>query len=365
MLRGVRAVRADAAAAGLRPVNLWFDEIGAADRERLVEAAAGIGIDCLSGPDWVLWAGPLARLAAAIRPGTSPLPTSLAERVGAALQDREPTAWRTAVGRVSLDRPVVVGILNTTPDSFSDGGRFLDPAAAAARVDSMFEDGMDVLDIGAESTRPGARPVPVDEEWSRLAPVLRWVVARHPGLPVSIDTTKAEVARRALAEGAWIINDVSGLRLDPEMSEVCAETGAGLIVMHSRGRMSELASYTHAPADDVVAAVGTELAEAVVRAEDAGIERDCLVIDPGLGFGKRPDQTFALIRRLEELAFLSLPIMVGPSRKRFLAGVGGDPDAATAGAAVEAFERGARLFRVHAVGPTRAALDVAHELRSH
>jgi dihydropteroate synthase len=279
-----------------------------------------------------------------------------------------PAAWEMARGAIRLDRPRIVGILNVTPDSFSDGGRFLDPAAALRHAHAMVTEGADLLDVGAESTRPG-RPEAVSaaEEWRRLAPVLAALVAEFPDTPLSVDTRKAEVAERVLEAGAWIVNDVSGLRHDPRLAEVCAAAGAGLILMHSRGTVSDMATYDHAVYQDVAGEVRAELAAAVETAGVRGVPPGRIVLDPGLGFAKRPEHNFTMLNRLATLAALGRPILVGPSRKRFL-GVAGegsaaDRDLATSAACVAAYERGAQLFRVHNVAMTRAALDVAHAIR--
>ncbi|UCF42101.1 MAG: dihydropteroate synthase [Gemmatimonadota bacterium] len=272
-------------------------------------------------------------------------------------------------GVLSLEQPAVVGILNVTPDSFSDGGRFLDAAAALEQAARLVAAGAHMLDVGAESTRPGRpEPVSVEEEWRRLEPVLHELTVRHPAVPVSVDTVKAETAARALAAGAWAVNDVSGLRLDPEVADVCAEHGAGLVLMHSRGSVSEMAGYEHATYDAVVDDVIRELEAAVEVALGRGVARERIVLDPGLGFSKRPEQNYAVLRGLPSLVALGRPVMVGPSRKRFLGAVtGGDVgerDAATATACAAACLGGASLFRVHAVQPVRDALAIAHAIRS-
>lgn len=274
-----------------------------------------------------------------------------------------------ARGVVSLERPVVVGILNVTPDSFSDGGRFLDAAAALAQAARLVEAGADALDVGAESTRPG-RPEPVSaaEEWRRLEPVLHELTVRHPAVPVSVDTVKADTAARALAAGAWAVNDVSGLRLEPEIADVCAEHGAGLVLMHSRGSVSEMAGYDQATYDSVVDEVIRELEAAVEVALGRGVALERIVLDPGLGFAKRPEHNYEMLRGLPCLVALGRPVMVGPSRKRFLGAVTGrdvqERDAATATACTAACLGGASLFRVHAVEPVRDALALAHAIRS-
>jgi dihydropteroate synthase len=262
-----------------------------------------------------------------------------------------------------------MGILNITPDSFSNGGRWLAPGDAVAHAERLLADGADLLDLGAESTRPGRpTPVPANEEWGRLAPVLAALARRFPKVPISVDTVKAETAGRALDEGAWIVNDVSGLRLDPALAETCAARGAGLVVMHSRGTLEELATYVHATYADLMAEVSAELSAAVGRATARGIAADHIALDPGFGFGKRPEHNLQLLDRIGALRSLGHPIVVGPSRKRFLGTVTGrevgERDAATAAACVVAYERGAQVFRVHAVDPVRDALKVAHAARS-
>jgi dihydropteroate synthase len=280
-----------------------------------------------------------------------------------------PATWRTARGTISLDRPIIAGILNITPDSFSDGNRYLDPAAALDHAAQMVEQGADLLDVGAESTRPGRpEPVSAEEEWRRLEPVLRGLQARLPDTPISIDTNKSETARRALALGAWAINDVTGLRSDPRLAGVCAVAGAGLILMHSRGSVQDIATYDLAHYHDVTGEVAGELAGAVDVAESAGVQRESLVVDPGLGFAKRPEHNYAVLRELERIVSLGFPVMVGPSRKRFLATAGDQPpdarDPATAAACVAAYLFGARLFRVHNVALARNALAIAHAIRT-
>lgn len=273
-------------------------------------------------------------------------------------------SWEMRRGLVPLEQPAVVGILNLTPDSFSDGGKYLDPDRALARAEALVADGAALLDLGAESTRPGAgAPLAGDEEWRRLEPVLTAVVARFPEVPVSVDTVKSGVARRALDAGAWAVNDVSGLRLDPAIADACAGAGAGLILMHSRGDVSTMASYQHARYGDVAAEVAAELEAAVVLAVERGVPRQRIVLDPGLGFAKTPEQSYQALRGVPRLAGLGHAVMIGPSRKRFLgAATGrevGERDVATAAACALGWVLGARLFRVHEAGPTRDALAVA------
>lgn len=368
--RGMDPGRAEAAAFGLQPIAVTVDGLSPAERDGLVAAAKGAGVECVTGAGWAVLAGTAGALGGLARPGGSDLPVAIAERLGRVVRgsvDR-PDAWEMARGRIGLDAPAVVGILNLTPDSFSDGGRYSTPDAALPRIEELVAAGAAMLDVGAESTRPGATErLSIDEEWCRLQPVLEPAIARWPDLPVSVDTVNAETARRALAAGAWAINDVSGLRLEPEIADVCAERGAGLILMHSRGPFAELATYDHATYGDVAAEVVGELADAVGRAQERGVDPGRVVVDPGLGFAKRPEHNYALLRDLRALGALGAPVMVGPSRKRFL-GVetGRDAaarDAATAAACVTAYERGAQLFRVHDVSQTREALQIAHAVR--
>src|SRR3954468_14937391 len=207
-------------------------------------------------------------------------------------------------------RPLVMGILNVTPDSFSDGGQFSDPAVAIAHARRMVDEGADILDVGPESTRPykGAQPVSLDDEFARLKPILSEVV--RLGLPVSIDTTKAKVAAWALEQGATILNDVWGLQRDPDMARVAAEHGVPVITMHNRERPD--------PALDIMADIETFFLRSLDIASKAGIARDRIVLDPGIGFGKTPEQSIEVIARVAELKKFGLPILVGLSRKRFI-----------------------------------------------
>ena len=277
--------------------------------------------------------------------------------------------WLTAGRAVPLGEPVIVGIVNVTPDSFSDGGELPGPEAAVARARALVEQGADLLDVGGESTRPGrVAVVPAAEEIARVVPAIRAIVAALPAVPVSVDTTKAEVADAALDAGAVIVNDVSGGRLDPAMLPLVARRRAGLVLMHSRGDSLALASYAHTDyGGDVVAGVLAELGQRLDAATSAGVVPDAIVLDPGLGFAKTPAQSLALLDATQALLALGRPLLVGPSRKRFLGEVTGrdvrERDAATAAACALAFERGARLFRVHAPAPARDALRLAAALR--
>ncbi len=368
--RGLDPGRADAAVKGIGPVALLFDSVSAEERDGLDETAKRHGLECLTGEGWALLVGSVSALSGSIRSGSSRLSADTAADIGRLLRGtvEPPTSWGMVRGTISLDHPVVVGILNVTPDSFSDGGRYLGSDAAIRHAEYLLECGADMIDIGAESTRPGvSRRLSPSEEWLRLEPVLRESVRRFPSVPVSVDTVNPETGRRALDVGAWALNDVSGLRLDAGIASVCAEYGAGLILMHSRGNLGEMSTYQYAEYDDVATEVATELQHSVRVAEEHGVSRDRIVLDPGLGFAKRPEHNYAVLRGLTVLAALGLPVMVGPSRKRFLGQVVGadvsERDNATAAACVAAYALGAGLFRVHDVHRVREALQIAHAVR--
>ena len=275
--------------------------------------------------------------------------------------------WRLPDRTIALDRPVVLGILNVTPDSFSDGGRWATVDAAVAQAERMVAEGADLLDIGGESTRPGgAVPVDAEAELGRVLPVVEAVRARFPAVPLSIDTVKARVAAEALALGAQVVNDVSGFRLDPAMAETCASRGAGVILMHSRGGVHDMATFVHAEYGDgrVVDDVARELGASLAVARAAGLPDEAVVLDPGIGFAKRGAHSLAVLAGLPRLAALGRPLLVGVSRKRFIGEITGvntpaDRVHGTTGANVAALCAGARLFRVHDVRAAREALDVA------
>jgi dihydropteroate synthase len=276
--------------------------------------------------------------------------------------------WKTRRGSLSLEQPVLVGILNVTPDSFSDGGRFTGLDAALAHAGELIAAGAPVIDVGGESTRPGrTAEVSGAEELQRVLPVVEALVREYPSILVSIDTVKSTVARAALDAGAAAVNDVSALRLDPAMAETIASAGAGVVLMHSRGSILEVASYTHADySGDVIGGVLKELQASLDRASASGIAPDSTVVDPGLGFSKTVEQSTVLFDQLAALGALGRPILVGPSRKRFLGSITGQPledrDRATALACALAYERGARLFRVHDVASAREALKLAQAM---
>jgi dihydropteroate synthase len=256
---------------------------------------------------------------------------------------------------LALGRPLVMGILNVTPDSFSDGGRFIDPAKAIAHAGAMAAQGADILDIGAESTRPygGATPVAEDEEMARLSSVLPAVLKL--GLPVSIDTIKASVAAWALDQGAGVVNDVWGLQRDPDMAKLVAQRGVPVIVMHNREGAD--------PNIDIIAEVAAFFARSLEIVGRAGIARENIVLDPGIGFGKTPEQSLACIARLAEFKRFGLPLLVGASRKRFINSVTpSSPDDRLGGSIashLEAVNNGASIVRAHDVAETVQALRVA------
>ena len=360
---------AGASASGIHPLAFHLTGLDQGILEALVRFGGGLGLEVVTGDDWAILAGSRSRMSAFARPWTAPETLmDVALRVGLAMPSEPGLSWRTARGALSLDRPVILGILNVTPDSFSDGGRYTRADAALAHAESLLADGATVIDVGGESTRPGrTEPVPADEELRRVLPVIEALVRDHPDLAISIDTVKSDVARAALGAGAAIVNDVSGFRLDPAMAGVAAATGAGVILMHSRGGLLEIASYDHAKYDgDVVGAVIAELRESLSAATAGGVAADAIVLDPGLGFSKTPEQSVELFDQLPALQALGRPLLVGPSRKRFLGAVTGlpveDRDRATAAACALAWERGARLFRVHAVAAAREALALARAL---
>jgi len=284
--------------------------------------------------------------------------------VGSAAVGTDPNRWLVRGSEICTERPLILGVLNLTPDSFSDGGRYADPAAALARAERMIAEGADLIDVGGESTRPGAASVDAAEEWGRIGVVVEELVRR--GVSVSIDTTKSSVARRAVDAGAAVLNDVSGLRSDPALAGVAAESGAGLVLMHMRGTprtMQRDVAY-----EDLLGDVVAFLGHALDSAAQAGCHPEQLVIDPGIGFGKSAEGNLELIAGVGRLVELGRPVMVGPSRKSFIGRILdvpiGDRLGGTIAACVAALERGARVFRVHDVIEVRRALDLAWAIRT-
>ncbi len=269
--------------------------------------------------------------------------------------------WRTTRRAFDLgSRGLIMGILNVTPDSLSDGGDHVNAVDAVEHGIRMAGEGAEIIDVGGESTRPGAEPVTVEEELRRVVPVIEQLAARVPAA-ISIDTSKAEVARAAVAAGAEIINDITALRGDPAMAGVAAESGAAVILMHMQGTprtMQQDPRYT-----DVVREVADFLRERIEAARAAGIAADRLAVDPGIGFGKTAEHNLGLIAGLGEMAGLGCPVLLGVSRKSFLAATGcedmADRDAATAALTALGRKSGAHIFRVHAVRPNIRALRAA------
>ena len=265
-------------------------------------------------------------------------------------------------------RTLVMGVLNVTPDSFSDGGRFFDRARAVEQAARMVEEGADILDVGGESTRPGGADVDAEEETRRVVPVIE-ALAGRVAVPVSVDTTKARVARAALAAGAEIVNDISGLRFEPALADEAARAGAGLVLMHSLGTRRTL--HTLPPVEDILGEVSESLRASVAEAERRGVRRACIAVDPGFGFGKSQEQNVELLARLDRVAavFPDLPVLVGTSRKRFVGALlGGAPVEerlhGTLATVVAAVLRGAAIVRVHDVRAAAETVRVADAIKN-
>jgi dihydropteroate synthase len=279
------------------------------------------------------------------------------------------SSWQVRGRTLSTTRPLVMGVVNVTPDSFSDGGALPTTDDAIARAASLLEQGADILDLGGESTRPGADEVSAEEELARVLPIVRELARRFPDVTLSIDTVKSAVAAAAIDEGVHIVNDVSGLRIDPAMASTCASREVGVVLMHSRGGVADMATYAHAVyAGDAMDQVLDELRDRVQEAVARGVDVRRIALDPGIGFAKRAEHSLRVLGTLERLAELGFPVVVGASRKRFIGQITGEmrPSArvhGSVGAAVAAFERGARILRVHDVAATRQALDVAAAIR--
>ena len=272
------------------------------------------------------------------------------------------------------ERTLIMGILNVTPDSFSDGGQFSSREEALAHAENMIAEGADIIDVGGESTRPGAEPISVEEEIERVVPVIESLSQRFE-TPISVDTTKSEVARAALAAGASIVNDVSALRFDFYVADAVARAGAGLVLMHSRGTPATM--HRLPPVADVMEEVVSSLRASIHMAERRGVKRESIVIDPGIGFGKSQSQNLELIARLDELiaAFPDYPVLIGTSRKSFIGRILADDSGTPAPAAERLYGtlatvaiavfKGAHIVRVHDVKPTLDAIRVADLIRVH
>jgi dihydropteroate synthase len=261
--------------------------------------------------------------------------------------------------------PIIVGILNVTPDSFSDGGDFLDQEAAAEHAVAMLDEGAGILDLGGESTRPGSDPISPEEEIRRVVPVLEEILARRPDAVISIDTYRAGTATAALQAGARLVNDVTALRGDPGMASVVEEAACPVILMHMQGEPKTMQKEPHY--DDVVHEVRDFLAQRAEYAAAAGIRPENIIVDPGIGFGKNLEHNLALLRNLDAIVNLGFPVLVGASRKRFIGSITGVQEAkerifGTVATTVLAYEKGATLFRVHDVRANREALAVAESV---
>jgi dihydropteroate synthase len=276
---------------------------------------------------------------------------------------QRPRFWKTTHQELSLDRPLIMGILNVTPDSFSDSNRYNDPARAIEWALEMVAEGADIIDIGGESTRPGAAPVTTEEELKRIIPVISTLAGRT-SCPISVDTWKSPVARAALDAGASIINDISGFNLDPQMSAVAARTGAGVVLMHTRGTpqtMQHDINYI-----DLIGEIIYSLRQSITTACEAGIERERIAVDPGIGFAKTASQNLEILRRLREFTSIGLPLLAGTSRKSFIGKVlnreTGQRTLGTAATVALAVHNGADILRVHDVREMRDVADMAHAM---
>jgi dihydropteroate synthase len=263
--------------------------------------------------------------------------------------------------------PALFGILNVTPDSFSDGGDFLDPEAAARHAGVLLDEGADAIDVGGESTRPGSDPVSEEEELRRVVPVVRKILEARPGAVVSVDTYRARTAEAALDAGARIVNDVTALRGDPRMAALVADAGCPVVLMHMLGEPKTMQREPRY--DDVVGEVRGFLEERAGQANAAGVAAENVILDPGIGFGKTPDHNLSLLRRLDAIVSLGFPVLLGASRKRFIGTITGAEEAkervfGTVATTVLGYERGATLFRVHDVRANREALAVARAVRA-
>jgi dihydropteroate synthase len=278
--------------------------------------------------------------------------------------------WLTGRGSIEFNKPCVMGILNVTPDSFWDGGLHSGVTAALHHAEKLVSEGADIIDVGGESTRPGAQPVDAKAEIDRVGPVVTSIAHEFPDILISVDTVKSKTARFVADAGAHIINDVSGLRLDPQIADVVRDFGLGLVVMHSRGSVAEMAQYRMSDyGEDPVADIVAELETSVRTARERGVDEAAIAVDPGLGFSKRTHESLALLRQLERVTALGHLVVVGPSRKRFVGELSGGlpPEErleGTLAACVAALAKGAHIFRVHDVAAARRALDVAHAILS-
>jgi dihydropteroate synthase len=278
---------------------------------------------------------------------------------------RERFTWRLPRASIALgERTAVMGILNVTPDSFSDGGMYFDREAAIARAKQIEEEGADMIDVGGESTRPGSEEIPEEEELRRVLPVIE-ALAAVVKIPVSIDTYRSNVARRAIEAGAQIVNDISGFRFDGDIAGVVNDSRAGVVLMHSRGSRDSL--HTQSRMADPIREVAEGLSAAVVEARRAGIAGDAIVIDPGIGFGKAADESLRVLKSLNQFSKLGYPLLVGTSRKSFIRRITSEGSAealnwGTAATIAVAIMGGAHIVRVHDVRQSRALANVTDRI---
>jgi len=348
---GDRTCRDRGRASGLRRacaghVVVYFRPIAMCDPHRPDHALTLAGGWC-----WFTQAERLERGVPPVIVAASDIPADVLDRL---------VAPRADVAGLAMDAPCLMGILNVTPDSFSDGGLFNAPEAALAQARQMMADGADILDIGGESTRPGAVTVDIDEEIARTAPV---IAALHTTgcPPISIDTRKAAVASAALAEGAAIVNDVAAMTYDADMAGVAATSGAPICLMHAQGDPATMQDAPHY--DDVTLDVYDFLEARIAAAEKAGISRSSIIVDPGIGFGKTQDHNLALLRNLSIFHGLGCPVLLGASRKRFIGTIGNAPDAqdrapGSIAVALHGIRQGMQVLRVHDIAQTRQAMNL-------
>ena len=275
--------------------------------------------------------------------------------------------WKTSRRKIPLDRPLVMGVLNVTPDSFSDGGKFDSVETARRRAEQMIAEGADIIDLGGESTRPGSKRVPVNEEISRVVPAIKAIKDKFD-TPLSIDTTKSEVAEAAVDAGAEIINDISGLRFDERIGDIAVARGTGLVLMHSLGEFETM--HSQPPADHIIDEVLNDFRRSTALAEKAGVKPEQIVLDVGIGFGKTLEQNLELIAKLDKLVseFEKFPLLVGTSRKSFigkLLGGAGTEDrlGGSLATGIIAVMNGARILRVHDIRETVQALSIVGAIR--
>lgn len=333
------------------PLLIWGDEEGMGLVRKRIEEE----FDIVDSDEGMLILAPVSwlRFLADII-STDPRLSKLSERMRIAIDSTIPSVSCWSCGRHRIEigrRTIIMGILNVTPDSFSDGGLYMDPDLAGRRAVEMVEEGADIIDVGGESTRPGADPVPVEEEMRRVIPVISRLVKEIPDVPISVDTYKAEVARAAIEEGASIVNDISAMRMDPGMVDVISESSVGVILMHMKGTPKDM--QLNPRYDHPISEIYEFLQERAEFAESRGIDRSRIVVDPGIGFGKDLDHNLEIIRRIREFRSLGFPVLIGPSRKSFIGKVLGlpvDERVEGTGAVVSiAIAYGADIVRVHDV----------------